>query len=93
MTADVLLALAYFVVALLIAHLQIAWLNARDAKAPLRAANIDAVLTALHYVPLALLIVTENWLVILGDVAANWCASYTGVKKTNETTGPIGTNV
>lgn len=81
MEADLIVAGAYFLVALCIAHLQIAWLDARDQRHPLRAANIDAVLTALHYVPLALLIVTNNWLVIAGDVAANWVASYTGVKR------------
>lgn len=81
MTSDILLALGYFLVALCIAHLQIAWLDARDQRHPLKAANTDALLTALHYAPLALLIVGNNWWVILSDVAANWIASYTGVKR------------
>jgi hypothetical protein len=78
---DALWALAYFCLAYCIGRLQLSWLAAYHARDALRAANTDALLTALHYVPLALLIVTQNWLVIVADVAANWIASYQGVKR------------
>jgi hypothetical protein len=76
-----LVAVAYFFLAFILARLQMQWLDAREQKQALVAANIDALATGLHYVPVALLIVTENWWVVAADVVANWLASYTGIKK------------
>lgn len=74
-------ALGYFGVALLIAWLQMEYLRARDERRALAAANIDALNTGLIYLPVALLVVFNNWWIVLADVAANWVASYLGVRK------------
>lgn len=81
MTDDIALAGLYFFVAFFLARLQMGWLRAREERKALTAANLDAMMTLLHYVPIALLIVSENWWVIGADVAANWLASYLGVKE------------
>jgi hypothetical protein len=78
---DILWACAYFFLAYAIGRLQLSWLAAYHAKSPLRAANIDALLVGLHYVPLVMLIREDNWWVVPAEMGANWVASYTTIKK------------
>ncbi len=78
---DTLVALAYFFVALLTAHMQMEFLKAREERRAISAANIDLLVTVLHSVPTVLLVLTHNWQVFLAEAAANWIATYFGVTK------------
>ncbi len=78
---DTAVAVAYFFVALGVGHLQMEFLKAREDRRALRAANIDLLVTGLHTVPALLLVFTQNWQVFVAEAAANWLATFYGVRR------------
>lgn len=76
-----LVAVCYFFVALVTAHLQLEFLKARDERRALRAAVVDFFVTGLHGVPVVLLVFMANWQALVAEAVANFVATYWGVRR------------
>jgi hypothetical protein len=74
-------ALGYFFIALLTAHLQLEFLRAREERRAFKAAAVDFAVTGLHAVPVLLLVMQDNWQVLVAEALANFVATYWGVRR------------
>ena len=79
---EILIASCYFVLIVLSNSLSIAWLTARDSGKALRAANIDALKELVDWVPIISFVIYQKWYFIAVGVAANWVASFYGIRHT-----------
>ena len=75
-----LLGVGYFLCALLLAWLDMQYLEAWDAKQPVRAAVVDFCKTGLSGLFIVMLVL-EQWWVLPVDCVANAVASYFGVRR------------
>lgn len=75
------IAVVYFVLSVLNDQLNVDWHTAREMREPGKAANVSLAMGVIAWVPYVLLTTTNNWQIVLADLAGNWIGSYRGVKK------------
>lgn len=78
---NTLIALVYFVFSVANDYLNVEWHTARESFRRLRAANISLTMGIIMWSPYVLLVFTQNWQIVLADLAGNWFGSYFGVAK------------
>ena len=78
---NTLIAVVYFVFSVANDYLNVEWHTARESFRRLRAANISLAMGVIMWSPFVLLVVTNNWQIVIADLAGNWFGSYLGVAK------------
>ena len=81
---NLLIACLYFLMSLFSDTLAVFWHQARENRRALDAANLGALMAALAWLPLVLLITQGNWLIIIADIAGGWAGSYLAIRKLSE---------
>lgn len=76
---DFAIAAGYFVIGCFSDGLGVAWHSAREDGKAILAANLGILIAILNWIPLVLLVVNENWLVLVADSLGAWVGTYWGV--------------
>jgi hypothetical protein len=75
------IAVAYFVLAVVNDDLNVQWHVAREKVLPARGANISMAMGIIAWLPYVLFVTVGNWQIIIADLAGNWVGSYVGIRR------------
>lgn len=78
---NTLIALIYFALSVANDDLNVQWHKAREQIAPIRGGNISLIMGIIAWLPYILFVATNNWQIIVADLAGNWVGSYWGIKR------------
>lgn len=78
------IALVYFLLSVANDDLNVQWHVARRKKWALRGANISLAMGIIAWFPFVLLVTSNNWQIIVADLAGNWVGSFFGIRRHHE---------
>lgn len=81
---NTLIALMFFALSVANDDLNVQWHEAREQFKAGKAGTISLAMGVIAWLPYVLFVATNNWQIILADLAGNWIGSYLGVKRASK---------